>query len=68
MSDVAAFDEGAHSSKVNAHVSNIPGKTGGEMHGGGVVGKGGAYPTFETPGMHGYGEVTSGQKGHPGTD
>jgi len=57
------FSEGSHNAKVNAQVSNIPGKTGGEMHGGGVVPAPG-----DTPGMHGYGEVTSGTKGYPLTD
>jgi hypothetical protein len=62
-SSVHGFDESAHASEVNAQVSRVPGKTSGAMHGGGVVPAPG-----DLSGMHGYGEVTSGQKGHPGTD
>lgn len=63
MAQNPAFEESAHVAKVNVHVANIPGKTGGAMHGGGVV-----PPPGDLSGMHGYGEVTSGQKGHPGID
>lgn len=62
-SSVHGFDESAHASKVNAHVAQVPGKTSGATHGGGVVPAPG-----DTPRMNGYGEVTSGQKGHPLTD
>jgi len=63
MADAPFFDKGSHEAAVSKHVSNVPGKTGGATHGGGVVPAPG-----DTPGMNGYGEVTSGQKGHPGTD
>jgi hypothetical protein len=68
MAEAPFFKESSHKAAVEKHVSNVPGPTGGSTHGAGVVGNGGAYPTFATPGQDGYGEVTSGTKGHPLTD
>lgn len=61
--NVHGFPGASHRTLVEGFVRGVPGRTAGAMHGGGVI------PSPDpTPGMHGYGEVTSGQKGHPGTD